>query len=81
MSSVQLPPTLFYGLGIILIIFGAMRAYTLGWQRREEPVASDDPDALPRRPTQARRHMMFGLLWLIMGLYLVVSTFISHHHR
>jgi uncharacterized membrane protein HdeD (DUF308 family) len=77
MGGVQLPAALTYGLGFILILFGALRAYTLGWQRREPEVTSDDPDAPPRRPSQAKRHIMFGVLWLIMGLFLVVSTFLN----
>jgi uncharacterized membrane protein HdeD (DUF308 family) len=80
--AVQLPPVLFYGVGIILIVFGALRAYTLGWQRRDQEPPTDDPDALPRRPSQAKRHMMFGVLWLIMGLFLVISTIINNRpHR
>jgi uncharacterized membrane protein HdeD (DUF308 family) len=79
--AVQLPPVLFYGVGIILIVFGALRAYTLGWQRRDREIPSDDPDAVARRPSQAKRHIMFGVLWLIMGLFLVVSTFLNNHPR
>jgi uncharacterized membrane protein HdeD (DUF308 family) len=79
--AVQLPPVLFYGVGIILVVFGALRAYTLGWQRREQEVPAEDEDAMRRRPSQAKRHMMFGVLWLIMGLFLVISTFINNHPR
>ena len=79
MPAVQLPPALVYGLGMVLIVFGSLRAYYFGWQRREEPVPGDENDFPRRPPSQARRHISWGLIWLIMGLYLVVSTFITRH--
>jgi uncharacterized membrane protein HdeD (DUF308 family) len=57
--NVQLPPVLFYGIGALLVIFGALRAIHLGWQRND------------------RRHKMWGLLWVGMGIFLIVSTIIK----
>jgi hypothetical protein len=83
---IDLPPALFYGVGIILIVFGLLRAQQLGWQRRHrelprEPGDSNDDgaevDATPRTDPAARRHMVFGLLWVVMGLFLVVSTYLN----
>ena len=75
----RLPPVLFYAVGAILVIFGALRAWHLGWQRREEPVPGDEElgEPKPQRPSQARRHIMFGLVWLVMGLFLIISTFLN----
>jgi|tagenome__1003787_1003787.scaffolds.fasta_scaffold20068188_2 hypothetical protein len=87
--NIELPPVLFYGVGVILIVFGALRAYQLGWQRRfdegpgERPENQAGPEAAPeagpapRRSRAARRHITFGLLWVVMGLFLVVSTYVK----
>jgi hypothetical protein len=80
---IDLPPALFYGVGIILIVFGLLRAHQLGWQRRHRDLAREpDPeagevDATPRTDPAARRHMLFGLLWVVMGIFLVVSTYVN----
>jgi hypothetical protein len=74
----RLPPLLFYALGAFLVIAGALRAYVLGWQRREEQVPGDeDLGDKPQRPSQARRHITFGVVWLVMGLFLIISTYLN----
>ncbi len=79
----ELPPVLFYGVGVILIVFGALRAYQLGWQRRFDQVPGERTEegaeagqGRRRNPT-ARRHLGFGVLWVVMGLFLVVSTYVK----
>ncbi len=57
--SVQIPPVLFYGVGALLIAFGAMRAVHLGWQRGD------------------RRHLRWGIIWVVLGVFLVVSTILK----
>jgi hypothetical protein len=81
--NIELPPALFYGVGIILTLFGALRAYHLGWQRREieraraEAKGDGDEDNGRRPATTARRHITFGLFWVVMGLFLLVSTYLK----
>jgi hypothetical protein len=85
--DIVLPPALFYGVGIVLIVFGALRAIFLGWkQKREatEPQPQEDPEVAGapagwRRSSGGgyKRHLTFGLLWMAMGLFLVVSTVIK----
>lgn len=70
--NVQLPPLLFYGIGALLVVFGALRAYFLGYKRRTEKPLSDEVAGRPD-PT-AKRHVVFGLLWIGMGLFLAIST-------
>ena len=102
MKDVVLPPALFYAVGVVLIVFGAMRAYLLGWkQRPRAPVKTvPDPDAFGEPPpaeeeaptTQQddrgagwspaaggsyKRHITFGLLWVVMGLFLLISTVVN----
>ena len=74
---IELPPVLFYGIGVLLIVFGILRAYHLGWQRRTLDQPAEEPGRRPN-PT-ARRHITFGVLWVAMGLFLVISTYINSH--
>jgi hypothetical protein len=74
--TVELPPALFYGLGLLLIVFGTLRAHHLGWQRRQQEGAPEG-EAPARTDGGARRHIMFGVLWVVMGLFLVVSTYLK----
>jgi hypothetical protein len=83
---IDLPPALFYGLGTILIVFGTLRAHQLGWLRRHRELPRDpevaagadvDVDAPPRMDPTARRHIMFGLLWVVLGIFLIVSTYMK----
>jgi hypothetical protein len=92
---IDLPPALFHGIGLLLIVFGTLRAYRLGWQRRlresrssssasedfEDSEHSEHEDAVDggryRPDPAARRHIMFGVLWVAMGIFLVVSTLIN----
>jgi hypothetical protein len=79
---IELPPVLFYGIGVLLIVFGVLRAYHLGWQRRtlDRPAdQSEDGEVGPRANPTARRHITFGVLWVAMGLFLVISTYINSH--
>jgi hypothetical protein len=95
MSPVVLPPALFYGLGAMLIVFGALRAWLLGWKvKREEQdvtarASASPPDeassesggksleAPSRRLREAKRHLRYGVLWIALGLFLVISTLIK----
>jgi hypothetical protein len=85
MDRIVLPPALFYGVGVLLVVFGALRAYLLGWKQREPRVGetpdAGDPDDAARaahsraqREKQAKRHVTFGIVWVAMGLFLIGST-------
>ncbi len=101
--NLSLPPALFYAIGAMLVTFGSLRAYHLGWQalrRLRGEIEEDDGEGGDiedegesdsevagrvrvveavdeRRRTRARRHVRFGLLWVAMGLFLVISTVIQ----
>jgi hypothetical protein len=103
MKDIVLPPALFYAVGVVLIVFGGLRAYLLGWKQRPRAPVKTVPDAeaygeppeaeAPARvaseeeeraggwsPTAGgsfKRHITFGLLWVVMGLFLLVSTIIN----
>ena len=68
--NVVIPPLIFYILGVALVVAGAVRAFSLG--RRNPARELDDDD--PRRVTARRRHLTFGVIWVLMGLFLIAST-------
>jgi hypothetical protein len=87
--QVNLPPFLFYAVGSMLIVFGALRVQYLGAPRlRRRPNddqtgeevsadrASESEERLERGPEQ-RRHIRWGIIWILLGLFLVVSTWIQ----
>jgi uncharacterized membrane protein HdeD (DUF308 family) len=71
--SFRLPVALPYAIGVVLVVFGSLRAIHLGWQRRDRVI---DEEELGRSKTP-RYHIMWGVLWVVMGLFLVISTFIQ----
>jgi hypothetical protein len=85
--DIVLPPALFYGVGIVLIVFGALRAVFLGWKQKpptedraelqgELEEAAEGGGSLQRAPRGPgyKRHLTFGALWVVLGLFLLVST-------
>lgn len=74
--NVMIPPIFFYVIGAMLIVFGALRVLTLGRRRPERELTALDPDAPQTRARvhERRRHLRFGIIWVLMGLFLIVST-------
>jgi hypothetical protein len=68
--NVVIPPLFFYVVGALLVIFGALRAVTLGRRRPSRELTEDTAQSARAR----RRHLTFGVVWVIMGLFLIVST-------
>jgi hypothetical protein len=87
--QLNLPPIIPYAVGCILILFGALRIKYLGAPRArrrsdDDEGSSQDSDhhtaepeeGLQRGPEQ-RRHIRWGIIWVLLGLFLVISTFIQ----
>jgi len=68
--NIVVPPIFFYVLGAVLVVSGALRALTLGRHRPDRELQDDTP----ARAKARRRHFTFGLVWVAMGLFLIVST-------
>ena len=68
--NVVIPPLFFYVVGALLVIFGALRAATLGRRNSSRELSEDTPAALKAR----KRHLTFGIVWIVMGLFLIIST-------
>ena len=64
-----------YIVGTMLVIFGSLRAFLMGWQRRDREIR-DEEEGGPRRKGP-RYHLMWGILWVLMGVALVVSTYLQ----
>jgi hypothetical protein len=74
----NIPPQLSYGFGALLIVLGGLRAYFWGWKRRPAPPAADDVQESVRRPDdEHKRHLRYGVIWVLLGLFLLVSTTIT----
>ena len=67
---ITLPPIFFYAIGTLLVVFGALRSIILGRRRADREVTEDTPERAKAR----RRHLVMGLIWLGMGVFLIVST-------
>jgi uncharacterized membrane protein HdeD (DUF308 family) len=73
-----MPVVLPYIVGAVLIVFGSLRAIYLGWQRRDKQL---EPEEEGRRFQKKgpRYHLTVGILWVVMGLFLVISTYYQTH--
>lgn len=68
--NIVIPPLVFYVIGAALVIGGTVRALTLGRRNPDREISDDDP----ARARARRRHFTFGLIWVAMGLFLIIST-------
>ena len=75
--NLVIPPLFFYVIGAVLVLSGVGRALTLGRRRPEREISVDDPDSPDRADKAAkarRRHLLFGIVWVLLGLFLILST-------
>jgi hypothetical protein len=68
--NIVIPPVVFYVLGALFLVFGTLRAVVLGRRRADREVVDDTPERAKAR----RRHVMFGVFWVLTGLFLIAST-------
>jgi hypothetical protein len=67
---ITLPPIFFYAIGTLLVVFGALRVAFLGRRRADRELTADTPD----RAKVRRRHTIWGIIWVVMGAFLIAST-------
>ena len=70
----SLPPIFFEIIGVILLVIGVLRAAMLGRRRADRELAEDTPERAKAR----RRHLVWGIIWTLVGAYLVVATALHH---
>ena len=68
--NIVIPPLFFYVVGAMLVVFGTLRAVVLGRRRVEREITDDTPEQAKAR----RRHLTFGVIWVLTGLFLIAST-------
>lgn len=78
----NISPVVLYAVGIVLMVFGALRAKYLAAPRPPQQTedGSEPVDATPVRGKEQRRHLRMGVVWVLLGLFLVVSTYWQARH-
>ena len=74
----NISPVIPYVVGAMLVMFGALRAKYLATPRppklrNDEEQPSVDP--APIRGKEEKRHLRMGVVWVLLGLFLLVSTY------
>jgi len=80
----NVPPVIPYAVGAMLVVFGILRAKYLSVPRtprmsEEDAETSENPPAV--RGKEQRRHLRMGVVWVLLGLFLLVSTYVQVHKR
>ena len=80
----NVPPIIPYAVGALLVLFGVLRVKYLGAPRtprmtEEDSQTSTNPE--PVRGKEQHRHLRMGVVWVLLGLFLLVSTYVQVHRR
>lgn len=73
--NIIIPPGVFYIVGMLLVLGGVWRSLKMG--RAALPEAAEGEQAaeqLARARKDRRRHMVMGLIWIGMGIFMILST-------
>jgi hypothetical protein len=82
MLRVNIPPIVTYIFGAFLIVFGILRVKYLGAPRPPETEeGAPDDNAPPVRGVVQKRHVRWGVIYVLLGLFLIISTYIQIHRR
>jgi len=76
----NIPPIIPYAVGALLVIFGILRAKYLSAPRTPRMTEADTETSTnpsPIRGKEERRHLRMGLVWVALGLFLLISTYIK----
>jgi len=80
--NLVIPPLFFYVVGAMLVIFGAWRTAWLGRRHPSREVETEVSETAAAAADKARRrHFLFGLVWVALGLFLILSTAGVLHSR
>ena len=80
--NLVIPPLFFYVVGAMLVIFGAWRTAWMGVRRPSRELDTEPTEAAAAAAAKARRrHLIFGIVWVALGLFLILSTAGVLHSR
>jgi hypothetical protein len=74
----NISPVIPYVVGAMLVVFGALRAKYLATPRSpklRDDEAQSTADARPVRGKEEIRHLRMGVVWILLGVFLLVSTY------
>jgi hypothetical protein len=80
----NVPPIIPYAVGAMLVVFGILRAKYLSAPRPPQMTDEDAETstiAAPVRGKEQRRHLRMGVVWILLGLFLLISTYLQAHRR
>jgi hypothetical protein len=80
----NIPPIIPYAVGAMLVVFGSLRAKYLSaprTSRMTEEDAGTSTNEEPVRGKEQRRHLRMGVVWVLLGLFLLISTYVQAHRR
>ena len=80
----DIPPIVPYVFGAVLVVFGVLRVIYLGGPRLPRPTGDDTETAgetVPVRGPAQRRHVRWGLIDVLLGLFLVIWVYLQTHRR
>ena len=80
----NVPPIIPYAVGLLLVVFGGLRVKYLGAARtprmtEADTESSENPPVV--RGKEQIRHRRMGVVWFLLGLFLLISTYLHAHHR
>jgi len=80
----NIPPIVPYVVGAMLVVFGVLRVKYLGAPRLTRASENEETDTNPAAPVRGKeqhRHLRMGVVWVLLGLFLLVSTYVQLHRQ
>jgi hypothetical protein len=68
--NIVIPPLLFYVVGTLFVVIGALRAAMLGRRRAGREIAEETAAAAKAR----RYHLRLGIVYVLAGILLILLT-------
>jgi len=79
----NISPVIPYVVGAMLVVFGALRAKYLATpkpSRLRDDEGQPAADPAPVRGKEETRHLRMGVVWILLGAFLLVSTYWQTRH-
>jgi hypothetical protein len=80
----QIPSIIPYVFGVVLVVFGVVRVKYLAAPRPPREVSDESEggqEAAPVRGPAQKRHLRWGVIYVLLGLFLLISTYVQTHRQ